>query len=122
MERNKSSKTDTESLLNPAGKSHVSTETSDHKIYHADIDAVKAHGNARDAMDINGGDEVDDFVVEPPPTRHELLKALSRIREYVDGSNARKIDGLLGSFTRQLHLEETHRMKDSTINDFFRSI
>jgi hypothetical protein len=80
---------------------------------------------ARDAMDINGGDEVDDFVVEPPPTRHELLKAVLRIREYVDGSNdslAWKIDGLLGSFTRQLRLEETHRMKDSTINDFFRSI
>lgn len=110
---------DIESLLNPIGESQVLTETSDKEIYQAVIDAIEA----RDAMDINGGDELD-VVVEPVPTRRELLKAVSTIRKYTDGSNnslARKIDALLGTFTRQLRFEETQRMKDSVITDFFKS-
>ena len=74
-------------------------------------------------MDINGGDELD-VVVEPVPTRRELLKVVSTIRIYIDGSNnslMQKIDALLGSFTQQLHFEETLRMKDNVITDFFKS-
>ena len=51
---------DIESLLNPIGESQVLTETSDKEIYQAIINAIEA----RDAMDINGGDELD-VVVEP---------------------------------------------------------
>ena len=110
---------DIESLLNPIGESQVLTEMSDKEIYQAVIDVIEA----RDAMDINGGDELD-VVVEPVPTRRELLKAVSTIRKYTDGSNnslVRKIDALLGTFTRQLRFEETQRMKDSVITDFFKS-
>ena len=110
---------DIESLLNPIGESQVLMETSDREIYQAVIDAIEA----RDAMDINGRDELN-VVVEPVPTRRELLKVVSTIRKYIDGSNnslARKIDALLGSFTRQLRFEETQRMKDSVITDFFKS-
>ena len=110
---------DIESLLNPIGESQVLTEMSDREIYQAIIDAIEA----RDAMDINGGDELD-VVVEPVPTWRELLKAVSTIRKYIDGSNnslARKIYALLGSFTWQPCFEETQRMKDSVITDFFKS-
>ena len=110
---------DIESLLNPIGESQVLMETSGKEIYQAIIDAIEA----RDAMDINGGDKLD-VVVEPVPTWRELLKVVSTIRKYTDGSNnslVRKIDALLGTFTGQLHFEETQRMKDSVITDFFKS-
>ena len=66
----------------------------------------------RENIEINGGDDVDDNSdgpVEPYPTRREVLKAVSTIRKYTNDLNdpfAWKIEALLGSFTRQLHLEE----------------
>jgi hypothetical protein len=63
-----------ESLHNPAGESQVLTETSDHEIYQAVMDAI----DARENVEINGGDDVDnDIPLEPCPTRHDILKAIS---------------------------------------------
>ena len=62
---------DIESLLNPAGKSHILSETSDHEIYQAVMDAI----NAREKIDINGGNDVDNNIsIQPRPTRREVLK------------------------------------------------
>ena len=58
--------------------------TSDKEIYQAVIEAC-------DVMDINGTDSEVDVVVEPVPTRCELLKAVSIIRKHIDDSLAWKI-------------------------------
>ena len=62
------------------------------------MDAVKAREN----IEINGGDDVDEGVdTELLPTRCEVLKAVSTINKYIDGLDdldSRKIEGLLRSF------------------------
>lgn len=108
-----------EALLNPPGKSHVLTETSDQEIYQAVIDAIDAHEN----IEVNGGDVIDnDGPIEPPPTQHDILKAVSTIGKYTNDLSdplARKIEALLGTFARQLCFEETRAMKDALLTDFF---
>ena len=43
---------------------------------------------ARENMEINGGDDVDDDIPpEPRPTRRDVLKAASTINKYVQDSN-----------------------------------
>jgi len=109
---------DIESILNPVGESHVLTESSDIEIYQSVIDAI----DARENIEINGGDDVDDDVFEPRPTRRDVLKAASTITRYTDDMNdptARKIEALLGVFNRQLQLDETRGMKDTVLTDFF---
>jgi hypothetical protein len=111
---------DIESLLNPAGESHVLTDTSDEEIYQAVIDSISACKN----IEINGGDDVneDDIPIEPRPTGHEVLKAVSTITRYIKDLNspiARTLEANLGSFNRQLHLEESKRMKETVLTDFF---
>ncbi|KAH9013984.1 hypothetical protein EDB85DRAFT_1876654 [Lactarius pseudohatsudake] len=44
------------SLLNPAGESHIMTEATDTDIYQAVMDAIEARKN----MEKNGGDDVDE--------------------------------------------------------------
>ena len=114
---------DIESLLNPADESQVLTGTSDEDIYQAVIDSIAAREN----IEINGGDNVneDDIPIEPRPTRRDILKAASTINRYLDDLNnpiARKLEGLLGSFNRQLHLEESQSTKETVITDFFQRL
>jgi hypothetical protein len=111
-----------ESLLNPAGKSHILKETSDKEIYQAVIDLIAASEN----IEINGGDDVNkDIPIEPHTTRHDVLKAVSTINRYTDGLNdltAHKFEAILGSFSRLLHLEETRNMKETILTDFFQRL
>jgi len=75
---------DINALLNPEGESQIMTETSDKEIYHAVMDAVKAREN----IEINGGDNIDDEAfIEPRPTRREVLKAVSTIGKCIDDSS-----------------------------------
>ena len=110
---------DINALLNPDGESHILTETSDKEIYHAVMDSIKAREN----IDINGGDNVDDdSPMEPHPTRREVLRALSTISKCIEASNdpiARKLDTLMGTFSRQLRLNETQSMRPTLVTDFF---
>jgi len=118
----KSNRMDLESLLNPVSESHLLTEASDQEIYQAVVDAVEAREN----MEVNGGDDIDidiDITLEPRPSRRDVLKAISTIGRYVDDWNdptARKLEALLGSFNRQLSLDETKSMKATAITDVFR--
>jgi hypothetical protein len=111
---------DIESLLNPAGECQNLTEASDSEIYRSVIDAV----HARENMEINGGDDVDDDIPpEPQPTRREVLKAVSTIGRYICGSNdptSRRMEALLALFNRQLRLDETNSMKTTRLTDFFK--
>ena len=110
---------DIKSLLNPTGKSHILTETSDQEIYKAIINAITACEN----IDINGGNDVDEGPVEPLLMCHDVLKAVSTIEKYTNDLNdpmAQKIEALLGSFNRQLHFEETRNMKNTVLTKFFK--
>ena len=73
-------------------------EASDEEIYQSVMDAVKAREN----ININGGDDVDNGVaIEPRPMRREVLKATSTISKYIeelDDPVTCKIEGLLWSF------------------------
>ena len=66
---------------------------------------------------------VDDGVVmEPLPTRCEVLKAVLTISEYIDESDdpiSRKIEGLLRYNNRQLCLNETKNMKITVLTKYF---
>jgi len=108
-------------LLNPDGESHILTEISDKEIYHTVMDSIEACEN----IDTNGGNNVDDETpIEPCPTCRDVLKALSTIGKCIKDSNdpiAHKLDTLLGSFKRQLCLDETWSMRDTAITDFFRN-
>ena len=98
---------DINSLLNPEGECQVLTETSDEDIYQAIMDSIEAREN----IEISGGDDVDDdIIIKPRPTCHEVLKAVSTIGaciEDLDDPNACKLEALLGLLNRQLRLDET---------------
>lgn len=116
----KSNQMDLESLLNPAGESHVLMEGSDHEIYQSVMDAIDVCEN----IEINGGDDIDDEndISHELPSRRDILKAVSMIGRYTDNMNdpvARKMEAILGAFTRQLRLDETRAMKNSVLTDFF---
>ena len=106
-------------LLNPAGESQLLTETSDKDIFQCVMDAIEAREN----INTNSGDDVDDGVaIEPQPTRREVLKAVLTISKYIDELDdplSRKIEGLLRSFNRQLRLDKTKSMKDTVLTKYF---
>jgi hypothetical protein len=112
---------DIESLLNPEGESHVLTETSDQEIYAAVMGAIKAREN----IDINGGDDIEDGShghFDPRPTYRDALKAVSTIREYIEDLNdpiARKMEGLFMSFNMKIRSDESRGMRSTAITDFF---
>ena len=87
------------------------TEASDEKIFQSIMDAIEAREN----IDINGGDDVDNtgVAIEPRLTRREVLKAVSTISKYIidelDDPVSCKIEGLLWSFNQQLRLDESVR-------------
>ena len=122
----KTNRMDIESLLNPAGESHDQlAKTSDREIYQAVVDAI----DARENMEINGGDDGGDndlnAPTKPRPNRQDVLKAVSTIGRYIDDMNdpiAHKMEELLGSFNRQLRLEETKSMKNTVLTDFFQRV
>jgi len=110
---------DIESLLNPVGETHNLTEISDRDICNAVMEAT----DARETMEINGGDDVDeDFPSEPQPSRQDVLKAtstLSKFIEKMDDPVARKLEGLLCSLNMQLRLDETRNLKDTHLTSYF---
>ena len=77
---------------------------------------------ARENIDINGGDDVDNDPVEPLPTCHDVLKAVSIIEKYTNDlidPMAWNIEALLSSFNRQLRIKETRGMKNAVLTNFF---
>ena len=86
-----------------------------------DADQEKCHSDITfcDTEYFNSGDDIDndiDVSHEPPPTRRDVLKAVTTIGKYNDDMNdpiACKMEVILGAFTRQLCLNETRTMKNS---------
>jgi len=115
---------DIDSLLDQLGESLVLTEVSDKKIYQAVINAIAAHDN----LDLNGhddgndGDSIEEASLEPPPSWRDVAKAVATINRYIEELNdplARKVEALLGTFNRQLHLNEAKSLKDTLMTDYF---
>lgn len=118
-----SNRMDIEGLLNSADESHVIDETTDEEICQAVLDARKA----QEEGPINGGDnDIDnDAPVEPCPTRREVLQAASVINKYIDSVDdpvARKLEGILASFKRQMRLEMSFSMNSTQLTDYFHRI
>ena len=111
-----------ESLLNPDDESNVLTETYDVEIYRAVVDAIEAREN----IEITGGDDVDDVddtPLDPRPTYRDVLKAASTLRRYTDNLNdptARKMEALLASFNMKLRLDESRSLKSTVLTDYFK--
>lgn len=82
--------------------------------------------HARENMEINGGDDADDATdtpLTPRPTRRDILAAVSTIRRFAEDMNdpiARKMEGILGSFNRQLRFDRANSMKNTVLTDFFK--
>jgi len=111
----KENRMDINSLLNPVGESHVLTETSDQEIYQAVMDVIEAWEN----IEMSGGDDGDGDTI---PTCRDVFKVASTISDYIGTINdplARKMEVLLGSFKRQLHLHKAKTMKDTVLTDYF---
>jgi hypothetical protein len=110
---------DIEALLNPTDKMEHIDETMDEEIFKAVMDACEKHEN----IDITGSDDVDDSSpIKHCPTPCEALQAISLITNYIDTINdptARKLEALLGGFSRQISLEQSRGMKKTIITDYF---
>jgi hypothetical protein len=99
----------------------------DHKANTVDeqrvLDILDDATDARETMEINGGDDVDeDFPAKPQPSRQDVLKSTSTINKFIDkmdDPNARKLEGLLCSLNMQLRLEETRNLKDTHLTSYF---
>ena len=79
--------------------------------------------DAREAMEINGGDDVDkNFPTEPELSQQDVLKVTStpsKFIEKMDNPIACKLEGLIYSLNMQLCLEETRNLKDSHLTSYF---
>ncbi|KAF8235827.1 hypothetical protein L208DRAFT_1255204, partial [Tricholoma matsutake] len=88
------------------------------------INLIVAHEN----IETNGGDDMDNMdniPIKPHPTRRDVLKAVSTINKYINKLNdpiTCKVEGILGSFNRQLCLDETRSMKAMVLTDFFQRL
>ena len=109
------------SLINPAGESHVLTEASDADIYQAVTEAFEAHENFK----INSGDDVDeDGPVKPCPAWSDVLQATLMINDYLAMENntfAWEVEKVMGTFSRQLHINVAMGMKNTVITDFYKT-
>ena len=112
---------DIESLLNPEGKSHVMTESTDLEIYQDVMDAKAAREN----LEINGGDNLDGGTpIESQPSHRNVLNAMYTISKYlsdINDPNTRKIEALLSELNRNIWCEQTRDLRSTTILDFFTS-
>jgi hypothetical protein len=114
----KRNRMDLEDLLNPASEEELVGEISDEEIFQSVVDMHEAE----QMMEVNGGYDVDDDVVDEKPTRKEALAAAFTLRSYVADINepfARKLEGILASFGRQTRLEEAQSLETTYITDYF---
>ncbi len=108
------------SLLNPEAEHNDMEEVTDKDIFDAVMTAQKEE-EAEEACD---ADASGDGCIVPIPSRKEALKAASTLQQYVgsmDNPFVHQLEGLLASFGRKTHLEETRSLKDTEITMYFTS-
>ncbi|KAI0249196.1 hypothetical protein BJV78DRAFT_1130098 [Lactifluus subvellereus] len=114
---------DIEGLLNPSDESQMIDEMTDEEI----CQAVLAAQNAQEEGPINGGDDdvEDNTLLGPNPTYREVFQALSVINRHVECHGdplSRKVDAILASFGRQMHLERSQSLVPTCVTDYFNYI
>jgi hypothetical protein len=113
-----------EQLLNPEDERMAAVmESTEEEIYKA---VLAASQRAREDSAINGGDDdvSNNSVPQITPTRKYFLQAAAIIDRYVsdiDDLVAQKMESLLSTFRRQLHLDESRAMIPTHIEDHFTS-
>ncbi len=111
---------DIEDLINNPDEKILIDLTTDEEIR----DAVLSHRENEQQMDINGGDDGSDGPVYTPPTRREALAAASTLQSFImdnDDEFSRRLEALLAGFGRNTRLEETRRLQDTEITQYFTS-
>jgi hypothetical protein len=86
-------------------------------------DAVMEAAEAREMMEINGGDDVDPSKSTPPPTTAEVLRAAETVKAYISDINvpsARQLEGLLGTLSREARREQSQKLRETKIIDYFK--
>lgn len=90
------------------------------------FEAVMKARHAREMMEINGGDDVDEDGcnddVELVPTVKEVLAASSIVQSFVsnvDEPFARQLEVLLGKLGHHARLEHSKTLRDGLLTDFF---
>jgi len=111
---------DIDTLLNPETERCVMDETTDEEIFEAVMESRRAEENG--PMNSGDDDVDDDACVEARPTRHEAMQAASVMKRYIDDLDdpfARKLEAILGSFGRQMRLDEARSMVPTQMTDYF---
>lgn len=105
-----------EQLLNPPGE---------HGSVHAPITDEEIYQEVLKFEDVEGFAEVsdDDEPIEVArPTRREALNAMAILQNFaitMEDPIARKLEGILGSFGRQMRLKESKDLVNTTITQYF---
>ncbi|KAF5334080.1 hypothetical protein D9758_017665 [Tetrapyrgos nigripes] len=111
-----------DTLLNPDGeRRYINEKKTEEELMEDICDSVL---EARDALQNStlDNDHDDEEIVEPPPSRRQALEAVSTLTRYIstiDDEFARKLESLLGSFSRQTRLEDIRAQHDTQITDYF---
>lgn len=104
-----------EFLLNPPDE---------HGSMHAPITDEEIYQEVLQSQEVEGITIVDDDELdqEEQPSRREALNAMATLQRFaitMDDPVARKLEGILGSFGRQMRLEEAKGLVDNKITQYF---
>ena len=109
---------DFEELLNLVSEQELVGEISDEEIFWSVVDIHEAE----QIMEVNGGYNIDDEVVNKKPTCKEALTAAFTLKSDVSDINKPltcKLEGILAGFGQQTWLEEAQSLETTYITDYF---
>ena len=111
---------DIDELLNPEPEREIiATNVSDEEIF----ESVRERRRGEEMMEINGGDDTNEEIIDMPSHRDALAASLT-LQRYVadlDDPCARKLEAILAGFGRQVRLQESRDMKPTLITSYFTS-
>ena len=105
-----------ETFTNPAIEAQNLDEMTDEEICQAIQDAWREEYKVTDSGDCGSDDKTH------CPPHHEVLQAVCVINSHVDNLDdalAWKLEVILGSFTWHVHLDESHKMTSTYIDEYF---
>ena len=110
-----------EALLNPQEELLTIKETTDKEIFQAVMDAKKVcEESTYDKGDNDIEDDSPSYIIRP--THNKVLQAALVVKKYIEELNnpfARKLEGIINSFGRQMRLIEAQALKPTVMTDYF---
>ncbi|KAF8227820.1 hypothetical protein L208DRAFT_1404861 [Tricholoma matsutake] len=111
---------DIDELLNPEPEREIiAMNVSDEEIF----ESVRERRQGEEMMEINGGDDTNEEIIDMPSHRDALAASLI-LQQYVADLNdpcARELEAILAGFGRQVRLQESRDMKPTLITSYFAS-